>query len=369
MKTITLFLSLLCASVLAAQTDSFLCDGIYRSFIVHLPTGYSALNSYPLVLNLHGYTSDGSQQQFYSRMDNVADTAKFINVYPYGTLNAGSRYWNSWGVGVDDVKFLSTLIDTMMRRYTIDANRVYSCGLSNGGYMSYTLACQLQDRLAAIASVAGTMSNNTVANCLMHRRFPVMHIHGTTDPTVNYNTGAANSIGVEAVLQFWRDTNACAGPADTIAVPNTSTTDLCTAQRIQANGCAGGGDVLFYKITGGGHTWPNGVIDIPPYGNTNRDFDASVEIWKFFRGHKRLNTGLNDISLPVVAVYPNPAEGLLQVSGARPLGMVSVYDISGRLMLQQEAGDAFSKTLDVGGLQPGVYLLTTKAQTLRFTKL
>jgi polyhydroxybutyrate depolymerase len=110
---------------------------------------------------------------------------------------------------------------------------------------------------------------------------PVMQIHGTADPTVNYQTGTANAMGVEQTLSFWIDTNNCVLNQDTINVPNTNTTDGCTAQLIRYRQCDASSEVYFYKIAGGGHTWP-GAFAIAA-GPTNGDFSASTEIWKFFQ--------------------------------------------------------------------------------------
>src|SRR4051812_1703298 len=230
--TLTICLILFQTNV-KAQTDSFIVDGVYRNYIFHLPIGYNPANSYPLVLNLHGYTSNASQQMLYTQMNTSSDNNGYIVVYPNGIAN----YWNSWGpaggtFGADDVKFLTELIDTISAHHHVNPKRVYSCGMSNGGYMSYTLACSIADRLAAIASVAGTMSNYTYSNCNPARKIPVMHVHGTSDPTVPYGTGATGSIGVEQTVAFWRDTDACQNIADTVDIPDYSTGDSCTVQTI-----------------------------------------------------------------------------------------------------------------------------------------
>jgi polyhydroxybutyrate depolymerase len=154
MKILASSLFFLFSCIGFSQTYSFTHNSIVRSYIVHLPTGYVASTQYPLVINMHGYTSTAAQQQAYSQMDVVADTGKFIVVYPDGVNNA----WNA-GFGtnptIDDVGFLSTLIDTMKAKFSVDALKVYSCGLSNGGFMSFRLACELENKIAAIAPVAG----------------------------------------------------------------------------------------------------------------------------------------------------------------------------------------------------------------------
>ena len=359
---------LLSALATRAQTDSFIVDGVYRNYIYHLPTGYNAANAYPLVLNLHGYTSNASQQMLYTQMNTSADANGYIVVYPNGIAN----YWNSFGAGADDVKFLSQLIDTISAHQHVNPKRVYSCGMSNGGYMSYTLACTLADKLAAIASVAGTMSLNTYSTCQPARKIPVMHIHGTTDPTVNYNTGAPNSIGVEQTLAFWRDTLDCQHITDTTDIPNTSTADGCTAQRIHYPTCAGGNDILFFKITGGGHTWPSALIDIPSYGNTNHDMSATTEIWNFFNRYTLdgpVATGINDVQGAATTIYPNPAANTLTISSDYEVQNTTICDAAGRTVIAV----AKNKTIDISSLGTGIYIAkisctNDQQQVIKFVK-
>jgi polyhydroxybutyrate depolymerase len=355
MKKTLLFSLLLAFSFFAkAQnfTDSFLVDGTYRNFILHVPAGFNASVNHPLVLNLHGYTSNASQQQLYTKMDAVSDTFQFLVVYPNGIGN----YWNSFGSGVDDVKFLRNLVDTISVRYKVNAKRVYSCGMSNGGFMTYTLACQMGDKLAAVASVTGTMSNNTLANCPLAHKMPVLHIHGTLDPTVNYANGITGSIGVEQTVAFWRDTNDCTQAPDTISIPNISSADGCTAQLIRYKNCDAGSEVYFYKITNGGHTWPNGLIDISG-GFTNRDFDASNAIWEFFNRHTLDGTqvGIANLDLQVTTqLYPNPFSNEIKIAAEDKIESVEVFDVLGNKLLQENNHPSL---LNTTSLSNGIYLV------------
>lgn len=316
-------------------TDSFMVDGVYRNYILHIPQGYNASTNYPLVLNLHGYTSNAAQQMQYTKMNTTADAEHFFVVYPNGIDNA----WNSFGNSpVDDVNFLSQLIDRIRTSYSIDSNAVFSCGMSNGGFMSYTLACQLSEKIAAVASVTGTLSLSSQLNCAITHKMPVMNIHGTTDPTVNYN-GFTGALGVEATVAFWRDTNSCGTISDTINVPNTNTADNSTAELIRYRECAENSEVYFYKITNGGHTWPNGLIDIPLYGNTNRDFDATTEIWNFFKRHKKgqQSSSINNVNDFSATIFPNPFNNALTIHFADELPTeLTVFDITGKQVFGEE---------------------------------
>jgi polyhydroxybutyrate depolymerase len=313
------------------------------------------------VLNLHGYTSNASQEQLYTQMDATANANGFLVVYPNGISN----YWNSFGAGANDVKFLDSLIERIKQNYNIDTKCIYSCGMSNGGFMSYTLACQLSHKIAAVASVTGVLSNNTMGNCALTHKVPVLQIHGTADPTVNYATGVTNAIGVEATLAFWVDTNNCALVSDTTNIPNTNLTDGCTAQLIRYQTCEQNAEVYFYKIAGGEHTWPGGAVTI---GVTNRDFNASTEIWNFFKRHK-LNTsvGINDSKAESVSAYPNPFDNVITLHLTSPQDVL-LYNALGEVVFEaKQLNQAVS--INTANVSPGLYFLVTdNHETLKSIK-
>lgn len=352
----TLLIILLIHQICIAQTFSFVHDGNTRFYIVHLPTGYNASNSYPMVFNFHGYTSNAAEQQAYSLMDIVADTAGFINVYPDGIGNA----WNvgfgfaPYFTGVDDVGFVNALIDTMMANYSVDANMVYATGMSNGGYLSNRLACELPNRIAAIASVTGPMTDSTNVYCNPSRMVPVMHIHRTTDPVVNYN-GAANSLGAVELVDFWVQHDAC--PITSIDVPyaNINIADNCTAIRKNYLPCTDGAEVVLIEITNGGHTWPGGAIDVPSLGNTNRDFFASGEIWNFFKRFT-LNQfiGIEQEENHWINVHPNPVYHDLYMS---PGLEYTIFTMKGQVVME---GISNNDPIDVRNLKFGMHYVQMK---------
>ena len=356
-KSLSLFfiLTSLCAFT---QTVSFTYDGVLRNYIIHLPTGYNSANKYPLVFNLHGYTSNATEQQLYSMMDVVANNEGFIVVYPNGIAN----YWNSgftgvYGTGTDDVGFISAIIDSMNANYSIDLQRVYSCGMSNGGFQSYRMACELEDRIAAVASVTGSMSDSTYFYCSTSRTVPVMQIHGTTDPVVPYG-GTFGMKPIEDVVSFWTSSNNCSS-FDTTEVSNISLTDSCTADFIRITNCDYGTENWFYKIYNGGHTWPSGLIDIPTNGNTNRDINASQRIWDFFSMYT-LSSGTSNIReiQTETTLWPNPAAtGAFTVESEKSFDACILYAIDGRALHKEHFTPAFSKSINVAGLAHGVYVL------------
>tara|TARA_B100001142_G_scaffold330398_1_gene399270 strand:- start:19090 stop:20121 length:1032 start_codon:yes stop_codon:yes gene_type:complete len=257
-------------------------DDITRSYILYVPDSYSSLNPTPLVLNLHGYSSNAGQQMIYSNFYTLADLEGFILVHPQGTLdNQGFAYWNSGGITeVDDVGFLSSLIDTIATDYNINLDRVYSMGMSNGGFMSYTLACELSNRISAIASVTGSMIESQFLNCNSEHPMPVMQIHGTSDLIVPYE-GNENIASIDNVISYWANFNQCSLDPVVSNVPDVNLLDLSQTEHYVYDSGLNGTSVELYKVIDGGHTWPGALIPLTG-NNTNQDFNASQEIWNFF---------------------------------------------------------------------------------------
>lgn len=356
------FLILLCFFSFESfsQTYSFTHNSITRTYIVHLPAGYSASNQYPVVINMHGYTSTASQQQAYSQMDLVADTAKFIVVYPDGVSNA----WNGgFGVNsnIDDVGFISALIDTMKNNFSVNADKIFACGMSAGGFMSYRLACELSNKIAGIASVTGLMADSVrLFLCQNPCNVPVMDFHGTTDPIVNYN-GALGYISADSCIQWWRIKDGCPPAPLVTSIPDINTTDGCTATKYYYSFGNDSAEVVFFKITNGGHTWPGG-IPIPSFGNTCQDIKASGEIWNFFKKHS-LKCGVNAVhELSVtgnqLSVHPNPTTGEFTVDGLQL--QMSVYNVLGEKIYDIPNGERVVH-LPLG-LGKGIYFLKSETE-------
>jgi polyhydroxybutyrate depolymerase len=295
------------------QTGRFKFEGHTRNYIVFLPQNFQP--NMPVVISIPGYTETAKWYMDYTQMNTVADTAGFIPVYP----NAIYPGFNS-GIGenpeaptpdVNDVGFIDALIDTLYNHFSIDLERVYACGYSNGGFMSYKLACQLSHRIAAIASVAGTISFSTADNCNAGHTMPVLHIHGTADSVVPLK-GATGWNSVNHTLSQWIDFNGCT-QVDTVSLADLDQIDGCTIEKISYTNCSNESKVIFYKVIKGGHAWPGSTI--PPFhsaeGNRNMDINANVEIWNFFNNYKlvtSIETSSNSTprKFCLMQNYPNP---------------------------------------------------------------
>ncbi|MGY8988208.1 MAG: alpha/beta hydrolase family esterase, partial [Flavobacteriales bacterium] len=293
-----LLLLLLCVPLIGMgqQTlnESITHDNLQRDYIIHIPSSYSVNTPIPLVFCFHGYGSDASTIMSYTNFNYISDTAGFIVVYPQGTLdNSGISHWNvGWGGStVDDIGFTEALMDNLSATYNIDNNRIYSTGMSNGGFMSYQLACQLSNRIAAIASVTGSMTPQTYNACNPQHPTPILQIHGTSDQTVPFLGDPTWTKSIEDVLQYWVAYNNCNTSAVITAIADINIFDGSTAEHIVYDGGDNYITTEHFKIYGGDHDWP-GV-----WGNM--DIHASAEVWKFFSGYDingliSTSTSIND---------------------------------------------------------------------------
>lgn len=246
-------------------------DNITRQFFVYVGSGYQS-NS-PVLFVLHGYTSRGLWIMNYSGFQSIADDTGFIAIYPQGTLlpATGQTHWNvgGWTTSstTDDVGFINSVINFLNDEYSIDPKRIYSTGMSNGGYMSFKLACDLSSRIAAVVSVTGSMTNQTFDGCNPSHSTSVAQIHGLQDTVVSY-AGNGFSKPIEEVMDYWVSNNNCESEPDTSEISGSNgggTHDVYS-------GCDNETNVELYLMTNMGHTWPN---------LNNHDLQASTTIWNF----------------------------------------------------------------------------------------
>lgn len=309
-------------------------DGLERSFNVYVPDGLDSSEKNPLVFNYHGFTSNAAQQELYSSMNSTADQYGFIVVYPEGVGAAWNVGW-LFGSQEDDVGFTEAMIDYMASNFNSDRTRTYACGMSNGGFFSYLLACEIPEKIAAIASVTGSMVPGQFDTCNPNLRTPILQIHGTQDPTVSYNGTFGINEGIEDVIDFWVGINECDNTDVTITdVPDTNTSDESTAEIHQYNDCVSPGDVKFIKIENGEHTWPGASVTI---GVTNRDINGSEEVWLFFEKYSRQQTVNNkNIIVEKLAIFPNPSsQSTLNISDTDRFDYIEILDQQGKLIYRQ----------------------------------
>jgi polyhydroxybutyrate depolymerase len=342
-----------------SQEFSIIHDGLERTYRLHLPAGYTPEMSYPLVLSMHGLTSNAFQQELLTGFNQVSDQNGFIVAYPNGL----GATWNiSSPAGTDDVGFISALIDSLDQEYNVDLNMVYACGMSMGGFMSYRLACELSDRLAAIASVTGLQA---IYPCNPPKPLPVLQIHGTADPTVPY-------AGVPSTVSFWTDHNNCPDEPVQYDFPDINQADSSTVTSYYYGPCNNSTEVILYSVTNGEHSWPGSNFIL---GVTNQDIDASTEIWKFFRKFNlQGSTGTEEVlSNPndLINLYPNPAGDYMTVElKDGPAGKFEfrIFDLSGHLVISVNDLTDRRFVVDLRELAPGMYLTEISAGSLKLNQ-
>ena len=362
MKKILLTLTALVAVVCSfSQEFSLTHDGLTRTYRLHTPVGYNADSLYPLVINMHGLGSNALEQEFYTAFNDVADSAAFIVAYPNGI----DETWNvSSATGTDDVGFISALIDTIDAQYSINLERVYATGMSMGGFMSYRLACELADRIAAIASVTGLQA---FYPCNPDRPVPVVQFHGTADPVVPYT-------GVPTTISNWVDHNLCPTTPVITDLPDIDTNDNSTVTVSYYGLCEESTEVILYTIINGEHTWPGASYII---GVTNQDIKASYEIWNFFNKYTlQGSTGLDsdyDKQKMACFFYPNPVHNLATVKlSYQPSTQFDfrIFDMTGKLVLEQKRIINSRFLIDCSEIPGGFYIaVLSKGKVLSYQKI
>lgn len=200
--------------------------------------------------------------------------------------------WNDnpgYSTGVDDVGFNAKVIDILTGYLHLDADRIFASGLSDGAFMAERLGCELSDRIAAVALVAGTMSNGLSYACGPAAPRPIMFIDGTADPIVPYSGGRLGVMSAPDAFAYWLSLHNCSATSTmTTALPDVAN-DGTTISVARNAGCGSGGEVRLYTVTNGGHTWPGGSQYLPEsmIGKTSADLNANDEIWSFFSAHPR----------------------------------------------------------------------------------
>jgi len=227
------------------------------------PDDYDSTSPTPVIFLLHGYTASAEGQNFYFGLSSITAAMGIILVLPDGTIDrGGNRFWNAdqrccdfGGTGVDDVAYLTSLLDEIEAGYNVDTSRVYFYGHSNGGYMAYRMACDLGDRVTAIASLAGATRTND-ADCARARPVSVLQIHGTADPTILFMSTREGHVGAVDGVERWASHAGCDLGMARMEEPRDFETAIGGAEttvRVYDSGCATGFVGEVWAIQGGGH--------------------------------------------------------------------------------------------------------------------
>jgi len=281
---------------------SMLHKGRVRTYLMHIPPSYHKESLTPLVIALHGGGGDGNRMEKFTLMSHQSDTGGFLLVYPdaiegHWNDGRGVHKYRSHRKDIDDIGFISALIDVLAENYNVDMKRIYVTGSSNGGLMSNRLACELTDRITAIAPVIGSIAENIAARCLPKRPIPVLMINGTDDQIVPWEGEYVRSghkklgkiLSIPDTVNFWVSHNGCLPMPEITWEPDINPEDGTRVRTIVYGKCKDGVKVVLYEIQGGGHTWPRGPRHLPEFifGKTSRDIDANQIIWRFFKQFRR----------------------------------------------------------------------------------
>lgn len=256
-----------------------------RTYLLHVPPGYTGAAAVPVVVDFHGHGSSAAAQIAYGDFRPLADRDTFLVVAPDG--QGSPRHFTLLGATAgeaDDVAFAVALVERLAADLCVDARRVYAAGMSNGGALSSVIGCRAADRFAAVGAVAAVVYVPACDDAT--RRTPVTAVMGTADPIVPFEGGRVNCCGnpqiagAPATMERFAHRAGCAATA--------------REERLAPDvllrrwpGCDDGSEVAFYIVDGGGHTWPGadfrGRGDV--LGPTTDDLDASDALWSFFRRH------------------------------------------------------------------------------------
>jgi polyhydroxybutyrate depolymerase len=240
---------------------------------MHLPAGYRARGPAPLVVVLCGYDAAGKMCDGFFGFREMSDTESFVDVVLDGSLDAANhRFWNAtdaccdkYGVGVDDVDYVRAVLDDVMAKELIDPRRVFVFGFSNGGFFAHRLACEMPDRIAGIASVAGATWNDP-ARCGAASAVSVLEIHGNADEVVPFAGGRlpfdagvppGSLPGARATVGVWAKKDACEGRLERVEERDLDA-KLPGAETVveRYGGCSAGTAVELWTVRGGKHV-PN----------------------------------------------------------------------------------------------------------------
>ena len=267
-------------------------SGVERCYLLYTPPSYETTQSVPVVFSLHGFAGTPQGLRGMTGWEGLADTENFLVVYPHGS--SFPLRWNTHpgaNIGhIDDVQFIRDILADLSGVAAVDGTRVYVTGFSNGGTMTDQIACQLADSVAAVGMVSGK-GEEMQAECSPSRPVPIIAFFGTEDPldSADYPLWFLKLINVSPVLKDleylsvetwldrWIQRNGCNSSPEIRQVAGDAGGAFYT-------GCGQNAEIVVVTIDQGGHTWPGGS-NLPVFGKTSTNVDASRTMWDFFKEH------------------------------------------------------------------------------------
>ena len=292
-------LSLFNASSIVSDHRTIIHEGVEREYIVHVPENLN--NDSPIVFVIHGYTGSAEGIAAYSGMNSIADREGFIAVYPQGTIDSyGNAFFN---VGyefnddspINDVSFIRELVKSISQEFNLKRKRAFATGMSNGGDMSYLLACTSSDLFKAVAPVAGVLMKGLKDSCKFNSPVPIFEIHGTADKISLFEGDLNNEEGwgayydLPSTIDFFAERYQLANKSIKQITSKESGADYdIFFERHWSDDLEE--EVWMYRIENGRHVWPgikfnwwNNPLARYYFGSGNEDINASEEVWAFFK--------------------------------------------------------------------------------------
>lgn len=240
------------------------------------------LKKLPLVIDFHGASGVVAPGFEWEPWVSLARKENFFLLKPQAVSDSMNAYtyWNvGWNVGRDDAEFVKTLMDLIVKQQDVDLDRIYVTGMSSGGHMAFYTAQALQDRIAAVAPISGSIMTSRFSSYTFHKPMPICNINGDADRIVNI-MGGDWYLAWSEILSQWI-TNNKVNPTPVIThLADTNKIDGSTVMKFEYRGLTNASDIDDYRVLGGGHSVP-GIERV-----ANQDFNAYETIWTFFKNHK-----------------------------------------------------------------------------------
>lgn len=282
-------------------------DGLERTYLLHVPRGFRLRPELPLLVVLHGGEGTGQKARRQFGFDPHADREGFLVAYPDACQGSG---WNdgrgtteSAALGIDDVSFILRMIEEISTRFSVDGQRVYVTGASNGGMMSYRLGCESRGVFAGVAPVIANIPEPLSETCSPQSPLALMSINGDEDPLVPFEGGEVCKgirlgcargyvLSAEESAGLFAQANGCSEVHESEALP-LQVADGTWVERRTYVGCHHGAEVVSYVVHGGGHTWPPKGPWIPAAGNPTGNLDATQVIVDSLLGSRAIGASTN----------------------------------------------------------------------------
>lgn len=339
-------------------------NGVNRSYKLYVPSGFNAQTESPdMIIIMHGLGGTNSDMVPMG-FNLIADTARVIVVYPQGLPNSwGQNAWNNGTLlsnTADDLGFMHALINRGEMEFNVNPARVYATGFSMGSIMSHHLACHMNQRIAAIGGMAGTMATSNIQNCNPEYKTPVIHLHGTIDGTVPYNSNPLPSLSlVPETMAFWRTVHGCAATADSSRLADV-VNDNITVDRFVYDGCNPTASVELYRFNGADHQYLYQPVN---------DITEIIHVWRFLRqwSHTDPSTlSTSDLESVGLRLYPNPATNGLRIQVSES-SAYQILDLTGKVVSMGTLMQG-EQTIDISNYQSGVYFFKLGDEQYKFIK-